>query len=150
MAGVDLVHVPYKGTGPLITDLIAGQVSVTIASIVPLLPQVKAGKLRGLAVTGKARSGALHELPTIAEAGVPGYDVTNWFGVLAPARTPQAIVTRVNAELNRSLQTPEVKAALSAQGADAAGGTPEAFAAMIRADLPKWEKVVKASGARVD
>jgi tripartite-type tricarboxylate transporter receptor subunit TctC len=150
MAGVDLVHVPYKGTGPLITDLIAGQVSVTIASIVPLLPQVRAGKLRGLAVTGRARSGALPELPTIAEAGVPGYDVTNWFGVLAPARTPKAIVTRVNAELNRSLQTPEVKAALSAQGADAAGGTPEAFAAMIRADLPKWEKVVKASGARVD
>lgn len=149
MAGVDLVHVPYKGTGPLITDMLGGQIAVTIASAVPLTPQVKAGKLRGLAVTGPQRSPAFPDLPAIAEA-VPKYEVVNWFGVLAPAGTPKAVVTRVNAELNKALRSPELVKLLNAQTAETVGGTPEAFAKVIRADYTKWAKVVKDSGARVD
>ena len=149
MAGVDLNHIPYKGTGPLITDLIAGQVGLTIASAVPLAPQVRAGKLRGMAVTGPKRSPSFPDLPAIAET-VPGYEVVNWFGILAPAGTPAAIVTRVNAELNRALNEPRIKDSLRAQGADGAGGSAEDYARMIRADFPKWAKVVRESGARVD
>lgn len=149
MAAIDLAHIPYKGTGPAIIDLVSGQVSVTIASAVPLIPQVRAGKLRGLAVTGAKRSSALPDLPTIGET-VPGYDVTNWFGVLAPAGTPNAVVVRINADLNRALQDAELKNKLRAQGADATGGTPEEFAATIKADFAKWAKVVTDSGARVD
>jgi len=150
MAGIRMNHIPYKGTGPLMIDLISGQVSVTIASAVPLIPQVRTGKLRGLAVTGNKRAGALPELPTIAEAGVPGYEVINWFGIVAPAGTPKAITTRVNADLNKALATPALIESLHAQGADPAGGTAVEFAAMIRRDFAKWEKVVKESGARVD
>jgi tripartite-type tricarboxylate transporter receptor subunit TctC len=150
MAGVQMNHIPYKGTGPLITDLIAGQVSITIASAVPLIPQVRAGKLRGLAVTGNRRAGALPDLPTIAEAGVPGYEVINWFGVVAPAGTPRVISGRINADLNRALATRALIDSLHAQGADPAGGSAADFAAMIRRDLAKWAKVVRESGARVD
>ena len=149
MAGVDLTHIPYKGTGPMISELIGGQLSLTIASAVPLIPQVKAGKLRGLAVTGARRSPAMPDLPTIAET-VAGYEVTNWFGIAAPRGTPKPIIARLNAELNQALQTPRLKDLLSAQGAEPVGGTPEEFAALIKRDLAKWEKVVKASGARVD
>lgn len=149
MAGVNMTHIPYKGTGPLMTDLIAGQVSVTIASAVPLIPQVKAGKLRGLAVTGAKRSGAMPELPTIGET-VPGYEVTNWFGIIAPRGTPRMVIVRINADLNKALKASGLKDLLRAQGADAAGGTPEEFAAMIRKDFAKWGRVVKDSGARVD
>ncbi len=149
MAGIAVNHVPYKGTGPLITDLIAGQVSVTIASAVPLSPQVKAGKLRGLAVTGPQRSPSFPDLPAIAET-VPGYEVVNWFGILAPAGTPPAIVARLNKEFNAGLASPELKGRLASQGADVAGGTAEAFAKVIRADFAKWAKVVRESGAKVD
>lgn len=149
MAGVVMTHIPYKGTGPLLIDLIAGQVSVTIASAVPLIPQVKAGKLRGLAVTGARRSGAMPELPTIGET-VPGYEVTNWFGIIVPRGTPRTVVARINADLNQALKAPDLRDLLNAQGADAAGGTPEEFAAVIRQDFVKWAKVVKDSGARVD
>jgi len=149
MAGVAMTHIPYKGTGPLMIDLIAGQVSVTIASAVPLIPQVKAGKLRGLAVTGARRSGAMPELPTIGET-VPGYEVTNWFGIIVPRGTPRTVVGRVNADLNKALAAADLKGLLNAQGADAAGGTPEEFATVIRQDLVKWGRVVKDSGARVD
>lgn len=148
-ARVDMTHIPYKGTGPLMTDLIAGQVSVTIASAVPLIPQVKAGKLRGLAVTGAKRSGAMPELPTIGET-VPGYEVTNWFGILASKGTPRTVIVRINADLNKALKASDLNDLLNAQGADAAGGTPEEFAAIIRKDFAKWGQVVKDSGARVD
>ena len=149
MAKIDLVHIPYKGTGPLITDLIGGQINVTIASAVPLSPQVKAGKLRGLAVTSPQRSPSFPDLPAIAET-VPGYEVVNWFGILAPAGTGRTIVMRINKDLNAALAAPELKSRLAAQGADVAGGTPEEFGRRIRTDLAKWEKVVKDSGARVD
>lgn len=149
MAGVNLVHIPYKGTGPLLTDLVSGQVKLTIASAVPLAPQVRAGRLRGLAVTSPTRSAAFPDLPTIAET-VPGYAVVNWFGIMAPAGTPAAIVARINAALNAALQSPDLVRLLNARGADAAGGTPAQFAAVIKADYVKWAQVVKASGARVD
>jgi tripartite-type tricarboxylate transporter receptor subunit TctC len=149
MAKIDLVHIPYKGTGPLITDLIAGQVNVTIASAVPLSPQVKAGKLRGLAVTSPQRSPSFPALPAIAET-VPGYEVINWFGILAPAGTSKVIVARINRDLNTALGSVELRGRLAAQGADTAGGTPEAFGGVIRADFEKWGRVVKESGARVE
>jgi tripartite-type tricarboxylate transporter receptor subunit TctC len=149
MAGVDITHVPYKGTGPLITDMLAGQIALTIASAVPLTPQVKSGRLRGLGVTSPKRSPAFPDLPAIAET-VPGYEVVNWFGIVAPAGTPAAVITRVNAELNKALKSPDLVKALAAQTAEAAGGSPADFARVIRADFTKWGKVVKASGARVD
>ncbi|HEX6007687.1 MAG TPA: tripartite tricarboxylate transporter substrate binding protein [Burkholderiales bacterium] len=149
MADVRMTHIPYKGTGPLITDLMTGQVSVTIASAVPLSPQVKAGRLRGLAVTSPKRSAAFPELPAIAET-VPGYEVINWFGIFAPRGTPKSIVTRLNAALNDALRSPELAKVLNARGADVVGGTPVAFARVVKADFAKWAKVVKESGARVD
>ena len=148
MTGTSMNHIPYKGTGPLITDLIAGQVSVTIASAVPLSPQVRSGKLRGLAVTSPQRSPSF-DLPAIAET-VPGYEVVNWFGILAPAGTPRAIVARLNKDFNAALAAPKLRQMLSAQGADAVGGTPAAFGKIIRADYAKWGKVVKESGAKID
>ena len=149
MSATDLNHIPYKGTGPLITDLIAGQLSITIASAVPLSPQVKAGKLRGLAVTSPKRSPSFPDLPAIAET-VPGYEVVNWFGIMAPAGTPPAIVARINKDFNDALSSQKLREQLAAQGADATGGTPAEFAKIVRADFAKWAKVVKASGAKVD
>jgi tripartite-type tricarboxylate transporter receptor subunit TctC len=149
MTDTAMNHIPYKGTGPLITDLISGQVSVTIASAVPLSPQVKAGRLRGLAVTSPRRSPSFPDLPAIAET-VAGYEVINWFGILAPAGTPRAIVSRINKDFNEALGSPKLRELLSARGADAVGGTPDEFARIIRADFAKWGKVVKASGAKVD
>jgi tripartite-type tricarboxylate transporter receptor subunit TctC len=150
MAGIRMEHIPYKGTGPLITDLLAGQIGVTIASAVPLAPQVRAGgKLRGLAVTGPKRSAAFPELPAIAET-VPGYEVVNWFGIFAPAGTPADIVKRVNAELNTALGSADLVKRLNTQGADAVGGSADAFTRVVKADYAKWAKVVKESGAQVD
>lgn len=148
-AGIDLVHIPYKGVGPMITDMLAGQVRLTISSAVPLSPQVRAGRLRGLAVTSPKRSPSFPELPAISET-VPAYEVVNWFGILAPAGTPRAIVARINQEFNSALAAPALRERLAAQGADAVGGSPEDFGKVIRTDFAKWAKVVKASGARVD
>lgn len=149
MTGIEMNHIPYKGTGPLISDLIGGQVTVTIASAVPLAPQVRAGRLRALAVTSPRRSPSFPELPAIAET-VDGYEVVNWFGILAPAGTPRAVVARINKDFNAALAVPRFREQLAAQGADAVGGTPADFANIIRADFGKWAKVVKDSGARVD
>lgn len=149
MAGIDMAHIPYKGTGPLITDMLGGQIGLTIASAVPLAPQVKSGKLRGLAVTSPRRSASFPDLPAIAET-VPRYEVVNWFGIFATAGTPKAIIARINAELNKALQAPALVKTLNASGADAVGGTPEDFARVVKADFAKWAKVVKDSGARVD
>ena len=149
LTGTHVNHIPYKGTGPLIIDLIAGQVNVTIASAVPLSPQVKIGKLRGLAVTSPKRSPSFPDLPAIAES-VPGYEVVNWFGIIAPAGTSRTVVTRINKDFNDALGSAKLRELLAAQGADAVGGTPEDFAKVIRADFAKWAKVVKESGAKVD
>jgi tripartite-type tricarboxylate transporter receptor subunit TctC len=149
MAQIEMNHVPYKGTGPLITDMLGGQIALTIASAVPLTPQVKAGKLRALGVTGPKRSPAFPGVPAINEA-VPGYEVVNWFGIIAPAGTPKHVVSRVNAELNKALKSPELVKLLGAQTAEGVGGTPEAFGTVIRNDYAKWQRVVKQSGARVD
>lgn len=149
MAGIRMEHIPYKGTGPLITDMFGGQIGVTIASAVPLSPHVRSGKLRGLAVTGPKRSAAFPELPAIAET-VPGYEVVNWFGVFAPAGTPADVIRRVNGELSTALKNPELVKRLNTQGADAVGGSPEEFARVVKADFAKWAKVVKESGAKVE
>lgn len=149
MTSVDMQHIPYKGTGPLITDMLSGQIKVTIASSVPLAPQVRSGRLKGLAVTSPKRSAAFPELPAIAEA-IAGYEVVNWFGILAPAGTSNAVVARINAELNKALAAPELVRMLNGRGADAVGGTDARFGEVIKGDFAKWGRVVKASGARVD
>lgn len=149
MADIRMEHIPYKGTGPLITDMMAGQIGLTIASAVPLAPHVRSGKLRGLAVTSPKRSSAFPAIPAIAET-VKGYEVINWFGIFAPAGTPKALSTRINVVLNEALGAPELVRMLQAQGAEAVGGSAEAFERIVRADYAKWGRVVKESGARVD
>jgi tripartite-type tricarboxylate transporter receptor subunit TctC len=150
MAGVDVTHIPYKGSAPALADLIGGQVQLMFDNLPSALPQIKGGKLRAIAVTSLTRAPALPDLPTMSESGLPGFESSSWFGLLAPAGTPQPIITRLNAEVNKWLQTPEARDHLLAQGAVAAGGTPAQFAAHIRAETDKWAKVVKASGAKVD
>ena len=150
MAGVDMTHVPYKGSAMAITDLIGGQVQVMFDNLPSSLPQIKAGKLRAIAVTSAQRAPALPDVPTIAESGLPGFEATSWFGLVAPAGTPSSIVGRINADVNQWLQSPEAKEKLLAQGAVAAGGSPEQFAAYIHTETEKWARVVKASGAKVD
>jgi len=150
MAGVDMTHVPYKGSSPALTDLMGGQVQIMFDNLPSSLALIKAGKLRAVAVTSLKRAPALPDVPTIAESGLPGFEASSWFGVLAPAGTPAPIVAKLNAEVNKWLQSPEGKEQLLAQGAEVAGGSPEQFAAHIRAESDKWAKVVKASGAKVD
>ena len=150
MAGVDMMHVPYKGSSPALADLLGGQVQLMFDNLPSSLAQIKAGKLRALAVTSATRAAALPDVPTIAESGLPGFEASSWFGVLAPAGTPPAIVAKLNAEIDKWLATPEAKEKMLGQGANAAGGTPEDFARHIQIETAKWAKVVKASGAKVD
>jgi tripartite-type tricarboxylate transporter receptor subunit TctC len=148
MAGIDIVHVPYKGTGPASADLLGGQVQMAFFGIPPLLPHIKSGKLRALAVTGMRRSPELPEVPTMHEAALPGYEVSPWYGLLAPAGTSRAIITRLNAEVSRVVRSADMKEKLAVQGAEAAGGTPEEYAAVIRADTATWARVIKDAGIR--
>ena len=150
LSKTDITHIPYKGTSPMVTDLIAGQISFTITGVPPLYPHVKSGRLRALGVASVRRLSLLPELPTIAEAGVPGYEATTWFGPLAPAKTPKEIITRLNAELLKILQRPEVRERLAADGAEPVGNTPEQFAAYIKTEIERWAKVIKASGVHVE
>jgi tripartite-type tricarboxylate transporter receptor subunit TctC len=148
MAGTKLVHVPYKGGGPVVIDLVGGQIQIVFASVASVLPQIKAGKIRGIAVTAAKRSALMPDLPTIAETGLPGYEAKNWYGMLAPAKTPRAIITRLNAETVKVLNMPDVKSLLSNQGLDAAPSTPEKFGAYLKSESAKWAKVIKASGTK--
>lgn len=150
MTGTDIVHIPYKGNAQAMTDLIAGQVSLSFPTIPSALPHVQAGKLRALAVTSARRSSALPEVPAIAEAGVPGYEGSAWYGVLAPAGTPQGIIGRWQNELHNTLRLPELRDKLIAQGLEPVANTPAEFGAIIALEITKWNKVVAASGAKVE
>ena len=149
-ANIDVVHIPYKGTPPAVTDLIAGQVSMMFANTLSVLPYVNSGRLRALGISSAKRSAAAPELPTIAESGMPGFEATTWFGMLAPAGTPTDIVTRLTSELRRIVQMKNVAASLIAQGADPIGSTAEEFQARIRADIEKWTRTIHAAGVRAE
>jgi tripartite-type tricarboxylate transporter receptor subunit TctC len=149
-AGVDMVHVPYKGAAPAMQDLLAGQTQLMFDNLANSMQYVRAGKLKALAVTTGHRSALVPDLPTLAEEGLPGFDISTWWGFMAPAGTPKEIVAKWNAEVTRILSTPEMKAFFAQQGAEPAPTTPEAFAAMIQREIVKYAKIVKASGAKVD
>ena len=150
LAKVDMVHVPYKGSGPALVDLLGGQTQLMFSTMPPALPHVKSGRLRALGMTGAKRSPLVPDLPTIAEAGLPGYEITQWWGLLGPAGMPAAIVTRINSDVNAILQQPEVKERFASAGADTAPNTPAWFASYMKSEVAKWAKVVKASGATAD
>ena len=150
MAGTKMTHVPYKGGAPVMIDLIGGQIQVVFATAATAVPQIKSGKIKGLAVTTAKRSSMMPNLPTIAEAGLPGYESNNWYGLLAPAKTPRPIIMRLNQEITKVLAMPDVKEFLHNQGLDAAPGTPEQFGAYIKSETAKWAKVVKDAGMHAD
>jgi tripartite-type tricarboxylate transporter receptor subunit TctC len=150
LAGVDMAHVPYKGTGPAITDLLAGQVSFMSVEILAALPHVRAGKLRALGVATAARSEVAAEVPTVAEAGLPGFEVTAWYGVFAPAGSPPEAVRRVAAEVAKGVSQPDFRERLANMGAAPVGSSPEEFAKFLRAENARWAGAVKASGAKLD
>ena len=150
LAKIKLTHIPYKGTGPAIVDLIAGQTSMMITGMAALMPHIKSGKLRPLAVGTAKRLAVLPDVPTINEAGVPGYEATQWYGILAPAATPRDIVLKLNAEMVKALRQPDVRERLAADGTVPVGNTPEEFGAHIKTEIARWAPVVKASGARPD
>lgn len=149
-AGLKTQHVPYKGAAQALTDVVSGTVDLYMSSVPTLLGQIKQGKLRPLAVTSAKRVDDLPEVPTINESGYKGFDAVTWFGLLAPAGTPNHAIAKVNAEFNKALKDPELIKRLGDEGADAAGGTAEQFAALIKDEIPRWGKVVKESGAKVD
>lgn len=146
MAGLDIVHIPYKGGGAVLPDLLAGRIPMFFGSVSTLAPYIRNGRLRGIAVTTPKRSSAMPELPTFIEAGLKDYDVTGWYGLLAPGRTPRAIVNRVNAELRQVLGDAETVERLAQRGIEPMPGSPDDFAALIRREIPKWAKVMKAAG----
>jgi tripartite-type tricarboxylate transporter receptor subunit TctC len=150
MAGVDIVHVPYKGGGAAVTDLLGGQVSMYFGTTPSTMPHVRTGKLRALGVTTAKRTPAAPDVPTIAESGLPGYEQSAWHGLLAPAGTPEAIITKLHAEVVRALRSPDVAERFAVQGIDVIGSSPAEFAAFIKQDLAKYEKLVKTAGIRVD
>ena len=150
MTGTQVVHIPYKGGAAGITELIAGQVQLMLESTNSITPHVKGGRVRGLAVTGPKRSAAVPELPTIAEAGVPGYEATTWTGIVAPAGMPRSIIMRLNAELNKMIASPSFKEKIAPLGSEPMGGTPEQFRDFIRSEHAKWGDIVKRSGAKID
>ncbi|MEK8052809.1 tripartite tricarboxylate transporter substrate binding protein [Ideonella sp. DXS22W] len=149
-AGVRLQHVPYKGANQALTDVISGNVELYMSSVPTLLQHIRNGKLRALAVTSAKRVDDLPNVPTLNESGYKGFDAVTWFGLLAPSGTPKDVIAKLNAEFNKALKQPELAKRLGDEGADAVGGTPEQFAALIKDDIPRWGKVVKESGAKVD
>ena len=150
MAHVDIVHVPYKGAQPALTDLIAGHAQLMFATSASVVPYIKSGRLRALAVTTAQRSALMPDLPTVSEAGVPGFEATTWHGVVVPAATPAALVARLNRDIVQVLALPDLRERLSGLGAEVATGTPREFADCIARETPKWAAIVKRSGARAD
>jgi tripartite-type tricarboxylate transporter receptor subunit TctC len=150
MTGVDMVHIPYKGGAPAMVDLLAGQISMTFGDIPTALPHIRAGKLRSLAVTGAKRSPLLPDVPTIAEQGLAGFDVTAWFGVFTTAGTPRPVVNQLNAEIVRILNLPDVREKLIGIGMEPVTNSPDEFAAYVQSEIAKWARVVKASGAKAN
>jgi tripartite-type tricarboxylate transporter receptor subunit TctC len=150
MAGVDIVHVPYKGSSGARTDILGGQVQMMFDAITTMAPNVEAGKVKALGTSGKARSSVLPNVPTISEAGVPGYEATIWLGIMAPTGTPRAIVERLNNEITRVVNSPEVKSAWEKQGAVPMTMSPDEFGKYLHQDIEKWARIVKVSGAKAD
>ncbi len=150
MAGVDILHVPYKGSGPAVIAVLSGEASILFTPVAAVVAQAKSGRLRALGVTGASRLGALPEVPTIAEAGLPGYESSLRFGVLVPAATPQNIIGTLHQAINRSMSTSEVREQLASDGAEPLVSTPDEFRLLIQNEMKKWAAVVKASGARAD
>ena len=150
MAGVDIVHVPYKGSSGARTDVLGGQVQMMFDAITTMAPHVEAGKVRALGTTGKVRSSVLPDVPTISEAGVPGYEAVIWLGIMAPKGTPQAVVDRLNAEIRKAVAAPDLEAEWKKQGAVPMSMSPEEFGKYLHADIEKWARIVKISGARQD
>ena len=150
MAKVDMIHVPYKGSGPALIDLLGGHTQLMFSTMPPALPHAKSGRLRALGMTGVRRSPLVPDLPTIAESGLAGYEITQWWGLLGPAAMPAAVVTRLNSEMNAVLQQADVKERFAAEGAETAPNTPQWFASFMKSETAKWGKVVKASGAMAD
>lgn len=148
MTGTDLVHIPYKGGGSPFPDLLSGQIQLVVTAIVSAMPLIKSGRLRGLAITSRARSKTVTEFPTLDEAGVAGFDVTQWFGVWAPAKTPRPVIDRLRHEIAVVLQQPEFIARLAADGSEPVASSPEQFALHIRGELAKWSKVIRQAGIR--
>jgi tripartite-type tricarboxylate transporter receptor subunit TctC len=147
---VDMVHVPYKGGAPAVTALLGGQVQLNFATLPSVLPHVRANRLRALGVTTAKRSPAAPDVPTIAEAGVPGYDHGPWNGMLAPARTPKAVVARLNSEVAKAARSQDVRNVLAQDGAEPVGDSAEAFGTIIREETVKWAKVIRAAGIQAD
>ena len=148
MTKLDMLVIPYKGGAPAVNDLLGGQVNMTFEAILATLPHVRAGKLKAIAVTTSSRSSLLPDVPTVAEAGLPGYAANNWYGFLAPANTPRPVIDRLNREIVKILGTPEIKEKFAALGAESVGNTPEEFAANIKSDVEKWKAVVVETGAK--
>ena len=149
-AGVDLQHVPYKGSGPSMNDLIGGRVMLTMDSLVQTLPHIKAGRLKALAVLGPKRTVLLPDVPTVAESGLPGYALTNWFGLLAPAATPKQVLAQLNADVLKILKQEDLQKKIADLGADVIGNSAEEFGAAMRAESAQWAEVIKAAGIRVE
>jgi tripartite-type tricarboxylate transporter receptor subunit TctC len=149
-AGIDVQHVPYKGSGPSFNDLIGGRVMLTMDSLVQSLPHIKAGRLKALAVLGPRRTALLPEVPTIAESGLPGYALTNWFGLLAPAVTPKQVLAQLNGDVLRILKQEDLQKKIADLGADVVGNSAEEFGAAMRAESAQWAEVIKAAGIRVE
>lgn len=148
MTGLKVVHVPYRGQGPAITDLVAGHVELSMANLLALLPHYRANRVRAYGVSSRNRSQVAPDVPTLAESGVPGYDVVQWFGVLAPAKTPKPVIDKLHGTIVKALQDPAVRKNFLARGADTVGNTPAELAAIIRNDLEKWGKLVKQAGIK--
>jgi tripartite-type tricarboxylate transporter receptor subunit TctC len=150
MTGTDILHIPYKGSGPAVTDLLAGQINMMFDNIPSSLPHIKAGKLRAIATTGAKRDPALPDVPTVAEAGVPGYESGVWFGLMVPAGTPPEIIAKLNSAAVQAAKSPEFVKRMTDLGYNVIPGSPEEMAAMNRRDLALWAPIIKASGAKVD